>query len=361
MGTITEQCSCIYSITNTINNKQYVGQTKDYNSRVNSHLCALRANRSHNRHLQNSFNKYGEQAFQFDIIEKCDIDELNDREQFWIEELGSYDNGYNLDKGGGGIRGYHFTEEQKKKISEALKGKVVTEEAKQHMRENHANFKGENHPQYGTKWCELHTPEMQEILRKKASERYSGSGNPNYGKKFSDEVRKHISEGKKEYFRTHSNPLKGVPRPELAGANSYKAHAVVCVNTGEEFETIDDAAKKYNISQSGISTCCSHKTYYAGKGSDGKPLVWASKSEYEPMTSEELDDYLANCQKSKFKKHQKRVMCISTGEIFESMKDACEKYNINPSALSAHCRGKSNRNGCGRNPDTNELLKWKYI
>ena len=61
----------IYSITNIINNKKYIGQSVDIKSRLRNHKWELRHNRHFNDHLQKSFNKYGEICFIFDIVCEC--------------------------------------------------------------------------------------------------------------------------------------------------------------------------------------------------------------------------------------------------------------------------------------------------
>ena len=55
----------------------------------------------------------------------------------------------------------------------------------------------------------------------------------------------------------------------------------------------------------------------------------------------------------------RKVRCLTTGEVFDYMKEACEKYNIDPSRLSKCCRGKAK--STGRHPITNEKLVWEYI
>lgn len=353
--------SCIYMIENIKNGKQYIGQTTDFHRRKLSHLSALRNKRSHNRHLQAAFLLYGEESFQFKVIEYCDEAMLDEREQFWIEHFGTHDNGYNLDCGGGGIRGYHFTDEQKQHISTALKGKVVSEETKALMRKNHADFTKEKNPSYGIKWSERVSEEKQALFKQQCSERYSGANNPNYGVSMSDEQKAKLSIAHKMYYATHENPLKGRARPEISGANSYRAHAVVCVNTGEHFGTISQAAEKYHVSQSSISSCCSGKINSAGKDADGMRLLWRYENEYTPMSHDELTDLFNTLGKKKTNALNKRVICITTGEEFPSMKQACETYNLDPSSLSAHCRGKKYPNGYGLHPETKELLQWKYI
>lgn len=96
----------IYKIQNKINNKVYIGQSVDIEKRWTVHKRLLNQNKHHNNHLQNAWNKYTEKNFIFTIIEECSIDLLNNKEQYWIEVNDSYNNGYNLDKGGSGILGY---------------------------------------------------------------------------------------------------------------------------------------------------------------------------------------------------------------------------------------------------------------
>lgn len=96
----------IYQIKNTINNKKYIGQSKNIKKRWKEHQTLLKRNQHHNNHLQNAWNKYGENYFSFSIVEQCIEKELNSKEQYWIEVKNTYEQGYNLDKGGKGILGY---------------------------------------------------------------------------------------------------------------------------------------------------------------------------------------------------------------------------------------------------------------
>lgn len=61
--------SGIYKIVNTVNNKYYIGSTRNFKDRWRRHLNALQNNRHINKHLQNAWNKYGSDKFQFKIIE----------------------------------------------------------------------------------------------------------------------------------------------------------------------------------------------------------------------------------------------------------------------------------------------------
>lgn len=112
----------IYKITNLVNNKIYIGKSITVNYRWSKHLWCLRRNCHINKHLQSSFNKYGEENFSYNIIEECESVNLNDREKYWVSYLDSSNPlyGYNKTKGGDGLIA---TNEIKAKISKSLIGK----------------------------------------------------------------------------------------------------------------------------------------------------------------------------------------------------------------------------------------------
>lgn len=162
----------IYLITNTVNDMKYVGQTRrDADKRFKEH-CAIAENTNRNLHLYNAMRKYGIDKFTFEILESG-IDECNldDREKYYIDKYDTFNNGYNYTEGGGGMRGYHHTEETRKKmgvsisksmwkintpertakIIAAQKGRKFTEEHKQHIRESIGDRHGENNSFYGKK------------------------------------------------------------------------------------------------------------------------------------------------------------------------------------------------------------------
>lgn len=107
----SEQCG-IYSITNLINGKRYIGQTYDFKYRWMRHKSYLKHNTEHNAHLQNAWNKYGSENFIFEIIENCSFEELDEREIYWIKYYDSKNNGYNFADGGLGCKGYKHSEEE---------------------------------------------------------------------------------------------------------------------------------------------------------------------------------------------------------------------------------------------------------
>lgn len=87
----------VYKITNTANDKIYVGSSKDVHKRWKQHRDALNEDKHGNIHLQYAWNKYGGQHFKFEIIEECKPEIQFEREQFYLNELNPFDdNGYNI-------------------------------------------------------------------------------------------------------------------------------------------------------------------------------------------------------------------------------------------------------------------------
>lgn len=122
--------SGIYSITNTITNKVYVGSAVNIDLRWKEHLNDLRKDKHHSIKLQRAFNKYGEANFVFDIIMLCDKLSLIVNEQSFIDGLDSYKKGYNACPIAGSRLGSKQSEETKNKISSKLKGRTSPNKGK---------------------------------------------------------------------------------------------------------------------------------------------------------------------------------------------------------------------------------------
>lgn len=219
----------IYKITNTLNGKIYVGQTR---RTLEMRLAEHRYNKNKGKSaIDEAIVKYGwEGNFTAEVIETCPVEQLNEREMFWIAELKSKaPNGYNLTDGGEGLMnpsdetrakmslaqsgenhpffGKHRTAEEKAKISDKTKGKKrkpFSAEHKAKISANHADVSGEKNPNYGKKT----SPETLA----KMSEAKTGKNNPNYGKTHSPETCAKISAANKG----RPSPFKGKKRsPEI--------------------------------------------------------------------------------------------------------------------------------------------------
>ena len=103
----------IYKITNNLNQKIYIGQTRNSINRRWLDHCKSAKNeddKDHNAPLHLAINKYGRENFTVELIEQCDNQLLNEREIFWIKQLDSYNNGYNAALGGYGHTKYDYDE-----------------------------------------------------------------------------------------------------------------------------------------------------------------------------------------------------------------------------------------------------------
>lgn len=91
----------IYKITQTATGKFYIGSSRDIYARWDEHRSSLRRGKHHSKRLQNAWNKYGADAFQFELVEaceQCDGAQLLIREQYWLDSTKCYDKkiGFNI-------------------------------------------------------------------------------------------------------------------------------------------------------------------------------------------------------------------------------------------------------------------------
>lgn len=103
----------IYCITNTINNKRYVGKTTcSIQKRFQEHCKESTRSHSESRPLYSAMQKYGIENFIIEQLEEIEDESLlSEREQYWIAELETYGvHGYNATKGGDGAVLYDYNE-----------------------------------------------------------------------------------------------------------------------------------------------------------------------------------------------------------------------------------------------------------
>lgn len=191
----------------------------------------------YNEHFMRAVNKYGWDNIQHEIL----FDDLTEHEAKELEQymIQWYDTtnkkyGYNKTLGGEGTKGLSGENHPRY-------GKHHSEETRQKMRENHADFSGKNHPRYGKGYL------------------IAGENHPMYGKHHSEETKNKISKSRQGKNR---------------GKNHPRAKSVICITTKRFFYTVTDAEEYYNTCQQHISGCCKGKRKSAGKLPDGTKLVW---------------------------------------------------------------------------------------
>lgn len=182
----------IYTITNIINNKMYVGYAYDFDKRWYHHKWQLNHNKHHNKHLQDSWNKYGEDSFIFEILELCDEVFLLSQENYWVNMLNVHDfnYGYNIESTNPTKRvirrkkGFKLSPEHISKLKHANSTRIrkpLSEEVRKKMS---ITRKGRVSPRKG---CVV-----SEETRKKISNTLKGHTPPNKGKSMSQEQKDKI-------------------------------------------------------------------------------------------------------------------------------------------------------------------------
>ena len=183
----------IYCITNEINGKKYIGQTRRTLERRWKEHCW----RDNDQLITRAIKKYGKVNFNIKVLEKCNKENLDNREMYWIAFHNTYEGkGYNTHKG----------------------GRTLGE--------------GKDHPRTGQKTPEEVKNKMRQTLKENGTwELRKGKNHPYYGKKHTKEIRRKIRQGhrrnsvfnKKEAIKIikmhYENNIK---RKELA--NKYNVH-----------------------------------------------------------------------------------------------------------------------------------------
>ncbi len=114
--------SGIYKIVNLIDGKMYIGSAVNLSKRWSEHQWKLSTNISPHLHLQNAWNKYGEDIFKFEVLEFIeDWTTLIEREQHWIDFYDAVNNGYNLCSVAGSSLGIKQSKETIQKVINSIR------------------------------------------------------------------------------------------------------------------------------------------------------------------------------------------------------------------------------------------------
>lgn len=186
----------------------------------------------------------------FEIVERCPICELDNKEIYWINELGSFAHGYNLTAGGNGLRGVKRDKEQRDRISKALKGKPKTREHVANITASKKrNFNEETQARYSAAQKGIHCKKVYccetglSFASTLAAEEQTGVNHCNISKAIKGEKVK-TAGGYHWSYEPFNSP------PDDYKNQTY--HSVVCIETETEYETVSSAAKATGASRSGI-------------------------------------------------------------------------------------------------------------
>jgi group I intron endonuclease len=196
----------IYRIRNLVNNKCYIGSSKNINRRWHRHKCGLRNNHHENVILQRAWNKYGEENFVFEVIEECDLSILLETEQKYLDLNPKYNIG-KKSSGGDNLSHNPNKEEIIRKITSAVRNWVnnMTDDEKikkfSMPLEKNPNWKGGVTYNY----CICGKKIVQHAKHCNKCRPRNGENNPFYNKKHSDETIKKLSKKQLGIYRGTQN------------------------------------------------------------------------------------------------------------------------------------------------------------
>lgn len=219
------------------NGKTYIGQTNDYYRRMRQYKCYSH-NENHkyyNLLIYKAIRKCGWDNVKREII--CTVSEefVDDTERYFIEKYNSLvENGY----------GYNIEDGGKLNKCAVWKGKKRPEHSKRMM--------GKGNPNYGKKFSDEH--------RKNLSESLMGNPSPMAGKILSDETKNKISNTLKGYKHSNYTKLKmGISRHKSVFQIDVLSTKII-----KKYDSIGIASVETNTDRTSISKCLHNKANTAG-------------------------------------------------------------------------------------------------
>lgn len=175
---------------------------------------------------------------------------------------------------------------------------------------------------------------------------YNIEGGGNSRKIISDETRKKLSlAGKRAYKNPEYLKKRRIIQENYKGVNNPSSKKVICINDGRVFNSISEAGEYYKVNMKAISQSVNGRNPFV-KSKNGK-LEFRFYKEGERY--EEIEHTHGQW---------KPVRCITTNEVFKSVREASEKHKVPTSNIAKVCKG--NRKSAGKLPDGTKL-QWSYV
>lgn len=277
--------SGIYAIINKVNGYRYIGQSVNITNRLWQHKSLLRNNHHTYKNgdlslLQKAWNKYGEESFEFKIIEFCEVDKLDDRERYWIDfykcNHAKFRQGYNTTDGGEGAYSNQNVKGRIQINNGQVQKMIYPDELQMYERQgfvrgilpqtiekvnkNRNPKSGEAHWAYGRTISDEH--------KKILSESNKGRTSWIKGKHWDDEHKEMfriLSTGRKQSKETREKILEAKRKPVIQYSKNGEKIA--------EYISAVEAENLTSIGRSHISQCCNGKRKTAGG------YIWRFKDE----------------------------------------------------------------------------------
>lgn len=234
----------VYCIENKVNGKKYIGKSVNIEARLSTHKSYLKRveypKKHCNRHLWSSVRKYGLDNFKFYVIEELDSNDegfFSDRELYWIDFYNTTDRnyGYNLRRDSSTKM---FVHEETRKIHSEL-------------------FRGENNPNYGFRWSD----EMKSDMSNLKIEQHQSENSP-YG----DDWKAKISKASSELWKDEGK--KAIMAKKVSEkVSKYRFlqydKSMNLIKIWNSISEIIDTHPEYHV-QSIYSVCSGYKKSYKG-------------------------------------------------------------------------------------------------
>ena len=275
--------SGVYKLTNKLNGRIYIGSAKEFKRRWSQHAKRLKSGKHSNKFLQADYNKCGEEAFVFEVIEVIEGPQENRLlveqtyiDQHYDEQQQCYNLTRSVNKRGPRCHSYNpeqtatrrkenpnrhrWSEEEKKAISAKLRGHIVSEETRQKLREKSL---GKKHTEESKRKCSesnkgkhrehLFDPEIRQKALEASVEARKGKPAWNKGKVCTKEEIEKMSQRSKQQYANNPDIQKRLREANLGKKQSeetklkrseklQKPIKAICLDTG--LETIYPSIKK---------------------------------------------------------------------------------------------------------------------
>lgn len=237
----------IYSLKNKVDGKQYIGMSRNILRRWHEHILQLTQQTHDNRYLQFAWDKYGEENFEFSILELCNESLLSERECYYIKvyQSMSHQHGYNLTPGGENtsigkliisLRDMTIFNSVRDAAKHAgvVSITMITWCKNKHYYAYLEDFNNMSKTEQEY-WC---TYDWAKYDHERLSQAHS---------------RENLS---KESLKKYSQ--------SVSGSNNPRAYKVYCPQLDETFDCVKHAAQKYKLCYTSILNCVNGKVSYVG-------------------------------------------------------------------------------------------------
>lgn len=384
----------VYEITNLINGKKYIGKR--------SCDCSVEEDRymGSGKYIKRALKKYGKENFTKTILEVCESEEEAFlKEMHYIKLVEAWKNPmyYNISSGGdGGFGNFAGKSDEellmwRKKMSESRKGRTITKEWMEKViktRKEKGIGCGKNNPMYGVKGKdnvnskavvmlsldgefirEFDSMQLaKEFIKIKSASAISnaciGTQLTAHGYRwlFKNKYEELLLNNGLDKLNQEFNERRMLDKKIGKPYNSKKNNKKVLQLNAKTLEPIQlfcscrAASESLGILAKSIRRCCLHGSNTAG----GYAFIY--EAEFNSISKEDLKELYRHKykkpSKSSYAKNKKKVICLTTGDIFDGIVDAVDFFNLCKGAkIAAACKGE--RKTVGKHPETKEVKSAK--